>query len=221
MRIASSARTPVAVSATALGALAVLALSACGGTAPAPGGSAVTTTTSASAGSTPSPSATAATSAAPEPSATETEAGPAFPSTVGIATADPSAGSALTVTGVRAAAHDGYDRVVFDLGGTGAPGWRVGYVDKAVDAPSGKPVEVQGAGIIQVVISGTGYPADTGQTEWAGSPLHPALPVLQEVQLRGVFEGQTQAFLGVARAGAPFRVFALTAPARLVVDVQR
>ena len=81
--------------------------------------------------------------------------------------------------------------------------------------------ELQGAGVLQVMISGTGYPADTGQTEWAGSPLNPGLPVVQEVDVRGVFEAQTQAFIGVARAGAPFRVFVLTAPERLVVDVQR
>lgn len=205
------------VRAVALGAFAAVVLGACGTPASAP-----TASTSGTVASTPAPNPTGTTSApAPAPSATETEQAAPFPSAVATATADPSNGAALTVTGVRAAAHDGYDRVVLDLGGTGAPGWRVGYVDKAVDDPSGQPVQVQGAGILQVVITGTGYPADTGQTEWHGSPLHPGLPVVQEVQVRGVFEGQTQAFLGVARAGAPFRVFALTAPARLVIDVQR
>jgi hypothetical protein len=199
-------------------ALGVLAVAACAG--PTPGAGSGGTTTAATAAAT-SPSPTATGSSSPEPSATETETGAPFPTSVDTVTADPSKDAALTVTDVRTATHDGYDRVVFELGGTGAPGWRVGYVDKAVDDPSGQPVQVQGGGVLQVVISGTGYPTDTGQKEWTGNPLHPGLPVVQEVQLRGVFEGQTQAFVGVARTGAPFRVFALTAPARLVVDVQR
>jgi len=203
----------------ALATLGCLTLAACAGPAPAPGGGAATTSTTSA--PTVSPSVTSGTAPAPTPTATQTDLEPPFPSTVGTLTADPTADAALTVTDVRAATHDGYDRVVFQLGGTGAPGWRVGYVDKAVDDPSGKPVPVQGAGVLQVMISGTGYPADTGQTEWAGSPLNPGLPVVQEVDVRGVFEAQTQAFIGVARAGAPFRVLVLTAPERLVVDVQR
>ncbi len=212
-----AARTRAVLSSLALlGAVATL--TACGSQTPAPPGSTTTAATTSTAPTT-SPTGTA-TSAAPVPSATETDAGTPFPATAGTATADPSTGAKLTVTGVRVAAHDGFDRVVFDLGGTGSPGWRVSYVDKAVDDPSGLPVQVQGGGILQVVISGTGYPTDTGQTEWSGGPLRPGLPVIQEVQLRGVFEGQTQAFVGVVRAGAPFRVFALTDPARLVLDVQ-
>ena len=216
-RLASPARARLVLGTAAL---VVLALTACGGPAPAPGASGATTSSTSSV--TPTPSATGTASPTPAPSATETQAGPPFPATPGTATAEPSSGASLTVTDVRAAAHDGYDRVVFDLGGSGAPGWRVGYVDKAVDDPSGLPVNVLGAAVIQVVITGTGYPADTGQTEWAGSPLRPqGLSTVQEVQVRGVFEGQTQAFVGVARAGAPFRVFALTGPARLVIDVQQ
>lgn len=221
MRLGSGAAARTGILRTGLltlTALGVLAVAACAGPTPGSGSGGTTTTAAATATTSPSPTATG--SSSPEPSATETETGAPFPTSVDTVTADPSKDAALTVTDVRTATHDGYDRVVFELGGTGAPGWRVGYVDKAVDDPSGQPVQVQGAGVLQVIISGTGYPTDTGQKEWTGSPLHAGLPVVQEVHVRGVFEGQTQAFVGVARAGAPFRVFALTAPARLVVDVQ-
>ena len=39
-------------------------------------------------------------------------------------------GNGLGLTGVRVAHHPGFDRVVFDLGGNGTPGWRVEYTTR-------------------------------------------------------------------------------------------
>ena len=53
--------------------------------------------------------------------------------------------SKLTVVDIRVGEHDGFDRVVYEMGGTGTPGWRVKYVDAATQEGSGKPVDIKGA----------------------------------------------------------------------------
>ncbi|MCL1869644.1 MAG: hypothetical protein FWF90_04415 [Promicromonosporaceae bacterium] len=173
-------------------------------------------------GSSPSPTGTgspaAESPASPVP--TDLPAGPEFTAPGTPATGNPSDGAALTVTDIRVGHQDGFDRVVFDLGGKGTPGWRVWYVDAATDDGSGNPVAVQGNAILQVVISGTGIPADTGQKEFAGSPVDVSGGTVQQVVYRFVFEGYTTSFVGVD-AQRPFRVFMLQNPTRLVVDVQK
>ncbi|AEG44832.1 hypothetical protein [Isoptericola variabilis] len=136
-------------------------------------------------------------------------------------TAEPGGDARLTVTDVRVGAHDGFDRVVFDLGGSGTPGWRVEYVDEAVDDGSGNPVDVDGDAILQVVISGTAMPDDSGVPEYDGGPVDPdGTEAVEEVVYRFWFEGYSTAFIGVDGERRPFRVFALSDPARVVVDVR-
>ncbi|MFI2486642.1 hypothetical protein ACH47X_07000 [Promicromonospora kroppenstedtii] len=163
----------------------------------------------------------------PEPatSATETDSGPAFAANTRPDTAEPSgAGDTfLTVTDVRVAAHEGYDRVVFDLDGTGSgrPGWRVEYVDQAVDDGSGDTVRVDGDAILRVSISGTATPTDSGVDEFSGDRIEPSgTRAIDEIVYRYWFEGYTTAFLGVDGAERPFRAFLLEDPMRVVVDVQ-
>ncbi|WP_402469019.1 AMIN-like domain-containing (lipo)protein [Isoptericola aurantiacus] len=136
-----------------------------------------------------------------------------------LAEAEPGDGAMLTVTDVRAAAHDGYDRVVFELDGEGTPGWRVEYVDEALDDGSGNPVEVDGDAVLQVVLTGTAMPMDSGVTEYGGDPVDGPGTSIDQVVYRFVFEGQTTAFVGVDGEPRPFRVFGLDDPARVVVDV--
>ncbi|MCB7137929.1 AMIN-like domain-containing (lipo)protein [Cellulosimicrobium marinum] len=160
-----------------------------------------------------------------EPSTPADEADDApvpFPANTDPDTQDPSADAMLTVTDVRVGHHDGYDRVVLELGGTGAPGWRVEYVDEPRDDGSGNAVDVDGDAYLQVMISGSGYPFDTGVEEFDTSTPVPGPEdgEIEEVLLRGVFEGYTQAFVGVDDERRPFRAFALEDPARVVVDVR-
>ncbi len=125
----------------------------------------------------------------------------------------------LTVTNVRVAANDGFDRVVFDLEGEGTPGWRIEYVDEALDDGSGHPVEVDGGAVLSVRVAGVGMPFETGVEEFSGSPVTLDGTAVQEVVYRFVFEGYSTAFVGVDEQ-RPFRVFTLENPLRLVVDVQ-
>ncbi len=163
----------------------------------------------------PSASASATTSAAPEPSA------PAFPADTKVDTEEPTGGP-LSVVAVRVARQEGFDRVVFELGGnqSGEPGWRVAYTDDPAQQGSGNPVEVEGAQTLAVDITGVGFPMDTGAVEETDDPALPAgLAVITDVVLEATFEGQYQAFVGTSRK-APFRVFRLTDPARVVIDVR-
>ncbi|MGB3187477.1 MAG: hypothetical protein WBB15_16630, partial [Ornithinimicrobium sp.] len=116
--------------------------------------------------------------------------------------------------------HNGYDRVIFDLEGEGTPGYRVSYVDSAVESGSGARLDLNGDAILQVVITGTRYP-EAGETFEGGPGTYSleATEMVEEVRMSGTFEGSTQAFIGVDDEGAPFRAYVLSNPARLVVDV--
>ncbi|WP_029253762.1 AMIN-like domain-containing (lipo)protein [Paraoerskovia marina] len=144
-----------------------------------------------------------------------------FPATTAVDTSDASGDAALTVTDIRVGVHDGYDRVVLDLGGTGTPGWRAEYVDSAVQDGSGVELDVEGEAILQVTVTGSAYPMDSGQEEYPGPDRVAAAgtAVLEEVRYDHIFEGQTQVFVGVD-AEVPFRVFSLEDPTRVVIDLR-
>ncbi|SNR81793.1 hypothetical protein SAMN04488107_0023 [Geodermatophilus saharensis] len=145
---------------------------------------------------------------------------PPFPAGTSPDTAEASADARVTVTDVRTSRHDGFDRVVLEVGGTGTPGWDVRYVDAAASQGSGEPVEVAGAAVLQVTVTGAGYPFDTGVEEFAGPDPLPGQGTanVTEVVFDATFEGTTVAFVGT-RAEAPFRVYLLQDPARVVVEV--
>ena len=132
-------------------------------------------------------------------------------------------GNGLGLTGVRTARQPGYDRVVFDLGGTGTPGWRVEYTTNPVYEGSGDPVTLEGTVFLQVILRGVGLPYDTGLAPFGESTTRvpgTGTKGVAEIAPGGVFEGEQGAFIGLTGAERPFRVFALANPARLVVDVR-
>lgn len=131
--------------------------------------------------------------------------------------------SALTVTDIRVGEHEGFDRVVYELGGEGSPGWQVEYVDSAVQDGSGRPIEVGGQAILQVRIQGSAYPFESKVEPYSGPDPVPGIPggVISDVNGSLVFEGVTQSFIGVAEKGRPFAVSTLSDPTRLVVDVAK
>ncbi|MGY1726141.1 hypothetical protein ACI79J_04145 [Geodermatophilus sp. SYSU D01062] len=147
-------------------------------------------------------------------------AAPSSPADTRPDTADASADASVTVRDVRTGHHDGFDRVVFEAGGTGTPGWDVRYVDVASSQGSGEEVAVAGDAVLQVTITGAGYPYDTGVEEYAGPDPLPGegTATVTEVVFDATFEGTTVAFVGT-RSQAPFRVYALEDPTRVVVEV--
>lgn len=203
-------------------AVAVLALvAACGG---AQDPAEDPTTAASSPATTPSPevSTPAPSASAGADDAEADAAAPAFPADTAVDTADASADAALTVIDVRVGHHDGFDRVVLELDGTGTPGWRVEYVDAAVEDPSDTPVELGGDSTLQIMVTGTQLPYETGLSEFpARQPVTASgTTAVTEAVFLGTFEAQSQALVGVAGEPAPFRAYLLADPVRLVVDVQ-
>jgi hypothetical protein len=144
---------------------------------------------------------------------------PSFPADAVPDTADASADASVTVSDIRIGRHDGFDRVVFDIGGTGTPGWDVRYVDSASSQGSGDEVAVDGDAVLQVTLTGAGYPYDTGVDEFSGGPVSSGdTETVTEVVFDATFEGTTVAFVGTT-AEAPFRVYLLDNPTRVVVEV--
>jgi hypothetical protein len=165
-----------------------------------------------------SPSSTAAApSTGPEDTGTEV---PPFEGGTEPATQEASADALVTVSDIRTGRQDGYDRVVLELGGTGTPGWDVRYVDEAYAQGTGDPLEVAGEAVLQVTVTGAGYPFDTGVEEWAGPDPLPGngTRTVTEVAWDATFEGTSVALIGTT-GEAPFRVYSLEDPTRVVVEV--
>jgi hypothetical protein len=169
-------------------------------------------------GGTSTPSAIADT---PTTSTTTVPAADPVPTDSANKSADHSPDADLTVRDLRIGRHDGYDRVVYEFGGEGTPGYRVGYVESAVQDGSGNPIEVPGESLLQVSITGTSYPFDSGVEAYAGTnPLaEPSAEVVNAVYLGAVYEGVTQSVIGVRDPEPAFRVSTLSNPPRLVVDI--
>ena len=206
-------------------AVAALLLAACGtDTSPTSASDATTSpspetsetspgTPSASPSDSPSESPSAS---AESPSPAPAPDGPPFPESTDPQTAEPSGEWDLQLVDVRVGEHDGFDRVVLELSGTATPGWGVAWSDEAVAEGSGDVVPLEGDHVLTISASGTAMP-EPGSFE-VPARLGPAGAVA-EVQVNGWFEGYTQVFAGVEGDERPFRVFTLTDPPRLVVDI--
>jgi hypothetical protein len=123
----------------------------------------------------------------------------------------------LGVTAVRVGAQGGYDRFVIELNGP-VPRFAVGPQSSArfVRDASGQPVTLRGSAGLVVRLQG----AQAHGTYSGPVDLRPTgTAVIQEASQIGDFEGVVTWGLGLSRA-ACFRVFTLTSPSRLIVDVQ-
>lgn len=136
-------------------------------------------------------------------------------------TSDASAGALLSPVNVRFAVHDGYDRIVLDMVGTGQPGWVSEYDDNPRMEGSGEPVDLAGAASLVTHIKGILLPTEPGASAYVGSTrFQPkSAGVVEEVVVGSIFEGQFEVYVGLS-SPQPFRVFLLEDPTRLVIDIQ-
>lgn len=131
----------------------------------------------------------------------------------------PAVGVALLVS-VRAAAHDGFDRVVWEFAGEGVPGYHVEYVDRPVrECGSGRVVPLPGDGWLAVRLSPAAAHDEAGRPTAAPRARSPGLPVVLELRSTCDFEAIVEWVLGV-RSPNRYRVLELADPPRLVVDVR-
>ena len=134
--------------------------------------------------------------------------------------------SSAQIQGVRSGRHACFDRLVIDLSGRTAPGYRVAYVDKVTEDGSGRTVALRGAARLQITALAPAY-TSAGNATYAPANRSKLVDVsgystFRQVAWAGSFEGQSTIGLGV-RARLPFRTFVLsdaaTGTQRLVIDV--
>jgi hypothetical protein len=125
-------------------------------------------------------------------------------------------GDAAELSNVAAACHSTFDRFVIRAR-FAVPGYNARYVPRIVADPSGRPVSLLGAKRIRVAFNlAAGH--DSHGTNLLASTLTPRCPNLLQVKKAGDFEGVVSFGLGLSRMTG-FRVFRLTNPTRVVIDV--
>ncbi len=127
------------------------------------------------------------------------------------------------LTDVRAAAHDGYDRIVFEFR-NGLPGYDVRYVESPVVADgSGDEVAVAGRAVLLVrmepALDADLTQASAPQTYTGPQRFTPATTAVAELVRTGGFEAVLTWAAGVDEK-RPFLVSTLESPSRLVIDVK-
>ncbi len=120
---------------------------------------------------------------------------------------------------VRVAGHQEFDRVVFEFQGDDVPGYRVAYVDKAVQCGSGEPVELAGEALLEVQLTPAQAHTEAGKPTVRDRERRLDFPGLKELKSTCDFEAEVTWVLGLGSHKA-FRVLALAKPARLVLDIK-
>jgi hypothetical protein len=190
--------------------VALLALGACDRSGPDDRAGPPTTAAPAPATTTTAPAPTTTTTGAPAWSQA-TKTGPGG--------REPPDGPSAKLAAVRAAAHQGYDRVVFQFDGTRVPGYRIGYVDEInLGESDDQFLTLQGGALLQATFQGTASDDYRPGTQTVPDTFTPGLAQVKQVGLAEDWEGLVRLGVGLDhRAG--FRVLELRDPVRVVVDV--
>ncbi|MBS7072109.1 MAG: hypothetical protein KH092_07445 [Actinomyces sp.] len=123
---------------------------------------------------------------------------------------------ALALTGIHAATHEGFTRIVLEFSGEGTPGvLRGAWTDEAVEQGRGLPIQVEGEAVLELIIDGTpmtaaANPYPSGMHTRAGD-----LDVVSD----GTFEDNTHVVIG-APATRQLQIGFLSNPVRMVVDIR-
>jgi hypothetical protein len=119
---------------------------------------------------------------------------------------------------VRAAGHDGYDRIAFEF--TGAPpGYRVQYVTDPTQCGSGEPIAVPaGYAALEVKFQPADAHDESGQGTAPDTAINPGLPAISAAEQSCDFEADVT-WVVLLTEEVDFRVIPLTDPYRLAVDV--
>ena len=125
-------------------------------------------------------------------------------------------GASGTVTDIRFAHHDGYDRLVIGFATANSmPQYQLTRQSSATFArdASGQPVTLEGSAGIRAVLQ------NSDVTNGVLTDAKPRLPEIREIANIGNFERVVSYGVGLKTA-ACFRVLELSGPTRLVIDVQ-
>ncbi|MET9232466.1 hypothetical protein [Lentzea sp. NPDC003310] len=134
-----------------------------------------------------------------------------------------SAQSTPTLSNIRTGQHNGFSRVVLDLSGLPTE-HRVSEVTSVANCGSGNPITVAGGQvneILSVTLIGAAAHDDNGNLTYMGSRnfATPGLSHVRGVALTCDFEATLGVAVGYSNPNSWHRVFTLTSPNRLVIDV--
>jgi hypothetical protein len=120
------------------------------------------------------------------------------------------------ITDVRMAKHATYDRFVVEFSTYRLPHYTLTPKSSSIFTldPSGARVDLLGSAGLKIVM----HTATGRGTYFGPSDFRPRFPQLREARLIGDFEGYVTWGLGLAHQSCK-RVFKLTSPTRLVIDV--
>jgi hypothetical protein len=126
-----------------------------------------------------------------------------------------------TLTDVRAAAHDGFDRIVFEFAGTASTDYSVEYVTDPTDCGSGEPTFPSGGNATYLLVRffpAAAHDIDTGESTFESQGISPSLDQIKNAKQNCDFEAVLSWVVQLSNQ-ADFRVIDLSDPTRLAVDV--
>jgi len=175
----------------------------------------------ASGGATPSPAVQQSTNTNGSKPVSDNNESADFEGTSGITEKkNPDLKESAILSDVRSAAHDGYDRIVFEFLGTELPSYHIEYIGKPVTAcGSGKTVNLAGNGRLEIRFTSAQAHAPEGDATIKDRDRSPNLPVIKDLKLTCDFEGEVTWMAGVSLPNN-YRVIELKDPTRLVVDIK-
>jgi hypothetical protein len=126
----------------------------------------------------------------------------------------------VNIVDVRVGTHDDYDRVVVEFD-SGIPEYTVDQAEPPfTEDGSGFPIDVEGESFLVLVMRGGTKQTDTGESSYDGpTDFDPGLAQLVDLVEGGDFEAQSTWYFGLT-GDACTRVFTLTEPDRLVIDIE-
>lgn len=126
----------------------------------------------------------------------------------------------VTVTGIRATPQEGFDRFIVDLTGDAFPTHHAEMTTgPAIQCGSGEPVSLLGRAVLTFRIEPAQAHDDAGASTLPARDLQTNPAALLETRLICDFEGQVEWAFGLANPTA-YRILELTAPRRIVIDIQ-
>lgn len=143
-----------------------------------------------------------------------------FEGTGGITEKKPGSESAALLNEIRTAAHDNFDRVVFEFDEPTLPGYHIEYIDKPVrQCGSGNAVQLKSDGRLEIRFYPANAHTDDGKPTIASRAFSPNLSILKELRSTCDFEAEVAWVAGVSSPNE-YRVLELTNPTRLAVDIK-
>lgn len=126
-----------------------------------------------------------------------------------------------TLTAVRTASHEAYERIVFAFEPALLPGYRVEYIDRPVrQCGSGEVVDLPGDAWLSIRLEPAQAHTEQGAPTIADRSRVLDYQILKAFRLICDFEGQVEWVAAVA-SPVRYRTLELRAPARLVIDLKK